>query len=96
MTTPDDATNANEEPNLDDVITPEEDALPRRIFKGHAGQPERLDDDALAAATEEERVAAGLADYAPSQVPPATDPLPEGSSDAAERAQRGLTEEDEG
>ncbi|WP_138417407.1 hypothetical protein [Sinomonas gamaensis] len=85
----------NEAPNLDDVITPEEDALPPRAYKGHAGMPESLDDDALEAATEQERVAAGLADYAPSQVPPATDPLPEGSSEAADLAQRGLTEEEE-
>ena len=40
-------------------------------------------------------MAAGLADYAPSQVPPATDPLPEGSSEAADRAQRGLVDETE-
>ncbi|HST72452.1 MAG TPA: hypothetical protein VLK55_08365 [Kocuria rosea] len=80
-------------PSLDDVIVPEEDALPRPIAKGHAGMPDHLDDDALAAATEQERVAAGLADYAPSQVPPATDPLPEGSSEAADRAQRGLLED---
>jgi hypothetical protein len=83
-------------PNLDDVIEPEDDALPQPIAQGHAGMPDRLDDDALAAATEQERVDAGLADYAPSQVPPATDPLPEGSSEAADRAQRGLTEEEEG
>ncbi|WP_433875110.1 hypothetical protein [Sinomonas atrocyanea] len=89
------ATANDDAPNLDDVITPEEDALPRRIYKGHAGMPDKLDDDALAAATEEERVAAGLADYAPSQVPPATDPLPEGSSEAADRAQRGLVDETE-
>jgi len=82
-------------PNLDDVIEPEDDALPQRIAQGHAGMPDRLDDDALAAATEQERVDAGLEDYAPSQVPPATDPLPEGSSEAADRAQRGLTEEED-
>ena len=39
-------------------------------------------------------VAAGLTDYAPGQVPPATDPLPEDASEAADRAQRGLLEED--
>ncbi|GGG63758.1 hypothetical protein GCM10011374_29060 [Kocuria dechangensis] len=90
MTTP----NNDDAPNLDDVIQPEEDALPRPIYKGHAGMPDRLDDDALAAATEQERVAAGLQDWAPGQVPPATDPLPEGSSEAADRAQRGLLEEE--
>jgi hypothetical protein len=55
--------------------------------------PERLDDDALERATQEERVDAGLADYAADDVPPATDPLPEGSSPEADRAQRGLLEE---
>ena len=92
MTTP----NNDGDPDLDDVITPEEDALPDPIYQGHAGMPEKLDDEALAAATEQERVAAGLADYAPSQVPPATDLLPEGSSEAADRAQRGLAEDEEG
>jgi hypothetical protein len=82
-------------PNLDDVIEPQDDALPQPIAQGHAGMPDKLDDDALAEATEQERVAAGLQDYAPSQVPPATDPLPEGSSEAADRAQRGLVEEEE-
>lgn len=93
MTTP----NNDDVPDLDDVIAPEEDALPAPIHQGHAGMPEKLDDEALAAATEQERVAAGLADYAPGQVPPATDPLPEGSSEAADRAQRGLADhEDDG
>lgn len=90
MSTP----NNDDAPDLDDVIVPEEDALPRPIYQGHAGMPETLDDDALAAATEQERVAAGLQDYAPGQVPPATDPLPEGSSEAADRAQRGLVEDE--
>lgn len=92
MTTP----NNDDTPGLDDVIRPEEDALPRRIHQGHAGMPERLDDDALAAATEQERVAAGLQDWAPGQAPPAADPLPEGSSEAADRAQRGLLDEEPG
>lgn len=91
MTSP----NNDDAPDLDDVIEPQEDALPHRIYQGHAGMPERLDDEALAAATEQERVAAGLADYAPGQVPPATDPLPEGSSEAADRAQRGLLQEEQ-
>lgn len=45
-------------------------------------------------AVEQERVAAGLADYAPSDVPPATDPLPPEAADAADLAQRGLLEEE--
>jgi hypothetical protein len=82
-------------PNLDDVIEPQDDALPGPIAQGHGKMPEKLDDDALAAATEQERVDAGLQDYAPGQVPQATDPLPEGSSEAADRAQRGLVEDEE-
>ena len=84
-------TSANDDvPDLGGIAEPEDDALPRRDAREHGGMPDHLDDDALAAATEQERVAAGLADYAPGQVPPATDPLPEGSSEAADRAQRGL------
>ncbi|GAB3550035.1 hypothetical protein GCM10027404_16530 [Arthrobacter tumbae] len=88
-------TSSNDEntPNLDDVQEPDNEFLPNRIHQGHAGQPERLDDDALAAATEQERVDAGLIDYAPGQVPDATDPLPPEASDEADFAQRGLNEE---
>src|ERR1700755_2322746 len=45
----------------------------------HGGAPRRLDDDQLAELAEEERVAAGLDDYDPDEVPPATDtpPVPE-------------------
>ncbi|WP_309071763.1 hypothetical protein [Arthrobacter sp.] len=87
-------TSSNDEntPNLDDVQEPDNEFLPNRIYQGHAGEPERLDDDALAAATEQERVDAGLIDYAPDQVPDATDPLPEEASDEADWAQRGLNE----
>ena len=90
-------TSSNDEntPNLDDVQEPDNEFLPNRIYQGHAGQPERLDDDALEAATEQERVDAGLSDYAPDQVPDATDPLPPEASDEADYAQRGLTEENE-
>lgn len=77
-------------PNLDDVLEPDNEFLPNRIYQGHAGQPERLDDDALEAATEQERVDAGLIDYSPEQVPDATDPLPPEASEEADRAQRGL------
>jgi hypothetical protein len=44
----------------------------------HGGAPEHLDEDKLAELTEEERVDAGLDAYNPDEVPPATDPLPEG------------------
>ena len=42
----------------------------------HGKAPFHLDDDQLARLTEEERVAAGLEDYDPDEVPPATDPPP--------------------
>jgi len=41
------------------------------------GVPGRLDDDQLARLAEEERVEAGLDDYDPDEVPPATDEPPE-------------------
>jgi hypothetical protein len=77
-------------PRLDDVIEPEFDIPPTHRPRMHGGMPLRPDDDELAAAVERDRVAAGIEDYAPSDVPPATDPLPEGSSEAADLAQRGL------
>jgi hypothetical protein len=84
-------TTADENPDaVPGVIVPEEDALPQPARTGHGKMPEDIDDDAYQAAVEQERVAAGLADYAPGDVPPATDPLPEEASDAADLAQRGL------
>ena len=44
----------------------------------HAKAPQRLDDDQLAELAEEERVAAGVDDYDPDEVPPATDAPPAG------------------
>ncbi len=48
-----------------------------RDRREHGGSPDRLDDDRLARLTEEERVAAGVDDYDPDEVPPATDAPPE-------------------
>lgn len=89
----------SEQPDQDrepfpDVMEPENDALPPPIHTGHAGQPERLDDDALEHEAQQERVEAGVADYAPDDVPPAADPLPEDASEEADLAQRGLPEEE--
>ena len=43
----------------------------------HGGMPGHLDDDELARRTEAERAAAGITDYDPNDVPPATDdPVP--------------------
>jgi hypothetical protein len=42
----------------------------------HGGMPRRPDDDELARITEEERVEAGVDDYDPDEVPPATDTPP--------------------
>ncbi|MGX5715928.1 hypothetical protein [Arthrobacter sp. MAHUQ-56] len=84
--------------NTDDVLgsvmVPEEDALPNPTRTGHGKMPEDVDDDAYQKAAEQERVAAGLADYAPSDVPPATDPLPPEAAEEADLAQRGLLEEE--
>ena len=49
----------------------------RRDRHEHGGAPAHPDDDRLARLTEEERVAAGLDDYDPDEVPPATDAPPE-------------------
>jgi hypothetical protein len=88
---------ADENPDkaLDSVMVPEEDALPNPTRTGHGKMPEEIDDDDYQKAVEQERVAAGLADYAPADVPSATDPVPPEASDAADLAQRGLLEEEE-
>jgi hypothetical protein len=75
------------------LLDPTEAGLPTPDRSGHGKMPP-LDDDQLALIAQRERVAAGLADYAPDGVPPATDPLPEGSSEAADLAQRGLLDDD--
>jgi len=85
----------NQDAGMDGVIIPEEDALPGPSRTGHGKMPENIDDDAYQAAAEQERVAAGLEDYAPGDVPPATDPLPPESAEAADLAQRGLLENPE-
>jgi hypothetical protein len=59
---------------------PDPDRLPedfRRSRREHPGKLEHLDDDQLARLAEEERVEAGLDDYDPDEVPPATDEPPE-------------------
>jgi hypothetical protein len=48
-----------------------------RDRREHAGQPARLDDDQLARLAEEERVEAGIDDFDPDEVPPATDAPPQ-------------------
>jgi hypothetical protein len=45
----------------------------RRDRREHGGAPDRLDDDALAERTEDERVEAGLDAFNPDDVPAATD-----------------------
>ena len=47
-----------------------------RDRREHGGAPQRLNDDQLAELTEEERVDAGLDNYDPDEVPPATDTPP--------------------
>jgi hypothetical protein len=52
-------------------MTPTEHAYPDH--REHGKTPAHLNDDELAHRTEEERVQAGLDDYDPDEVPPATD-----------------------
>jgi hypothetical protein len=47
-----------------------------RDRREHGGAPDRLDTDRLARLAEEERVEAGVDDYDPDEVPPATDVPP--------------------
>jgi hypothetical protein len=48
-----------------------------RDRREHGGSPQRIDDDQLARLTEEERVEAGVDDFDPDEVPPATDTPPQ-------------------
>ncbi len=48
-----------------------------RNRREHGGAPDRIDDDRLARLTEEERVEAGVDDFDPDEVPPATDSPPQ-------------------
>ncbi len=61
----------------DDVLSAPGPPDVRRDRREHGGAAERFDDDALAERTEQERVDAGVDDYDPESVPPATDdPVP--------------------
>jgi hypothetical protein len=64
-------TETPEDPSLDDVIVPTEQA-PRDRHE-HGKQPPRLSDDDLERRTEHERVEVGIEDYDPDEVPPAAD-----------------------
>jgi hypothetical protein len=75
---------------FDDVLEPEQDGGLHHDRRVHGGMPLKEDDDALERLVEEDRVAAGLSDFAEDDVPPATDPPPEGTSEAVTRAQQGL------
>jgi hypothetical protein len=72
----------------------------RRDRHEHGGAPDYLDDDKLARLTEEERVEAGVDDFDPDEVPPATDAPPVQDiteSDEFQEAQAEIRrEEDEG
>jgi hypothetical protein len=80
----------HDRPTLDDVLVPEDDPGLPRDPEVHGGMPLKEDDDALTLAVEHDRVAAGVADYAPDDVPPATDPPPPGTSERVDLAERGL------
>ena len=61
----------SDEPTLDDVIEPTESAP--RDRQEHGKAPAKPNDDELARRTEQERIAAGLEDYDPNEVPSATE-----------------------
>jgi hypothetical protein len=58
-------------PGLDDVMQSAEQAP--RDRQEHAKAPTKPDDDELEHRTEQERLAAGVDDYDPDEVPPATE-----------------------
>lgn len=60
-----------DEPTLDDVMQPTESAP--RDRQEHGKAPARPNDDELAHRAEQERIAAGVEDYDPDEVPPATE-----------------------
>lgn len=72
----------------------EDDALPRLTRRGHAKLRERLDDDALERAAERERVDAGRVRLRTRGRATGHRPLPDGSSQEADLAQRGLTDDE--
>jgi hypothetical protein len=76
---------------FDDVIDPDpQGVLPRdRSQHGKAG---RIDDDVLARITEQERIDAGIDDYDPETVPPATDVATDVDITQTEQYQEELTE----
>ena len=76
----------------DEPLEPEFDPGLQRRRSEHGGMPRR-DDDEFALAAERDRVAAGLEDYAPDDVPPAADPPPPGVSEAVDLAERGLLDD---
>lgn len=67
-----------------------------RDRREHAGIPGHLDDDQLARLAEEERVEAGIDDFDPDEVPPATDAPPDPDitrSDAYQQARAEIRRE---
>jgi hypothetical protein len=60
-----------DQPNLDDVLPTTEQAVPDH--QEHAKAPAHPNDDELARRTEQERIAAGVEDYDPDEVPPAAE-----------------------
>jgi hypothetical protein len=73
----------------ENVIEPEYDYGLQHRRVEHGGMPPRSDEE-YELAVERDRVAAGVADFAPDDVPPAADPPPEGTDEAVDLAQRGL------
>jgi len=61
----------SETPNLDDVIVPEEQAIPDHT--AHGKIPKHVDDEELERRTQHERELVGSDDYDPNDVPSATE-----------------------
>jgi hypothetical protein len=81
-------------------MTEQDEGQPAEQFhrdrRESGGLPLRPDDDQLARLAEEERVEAGLEDYDPDEVPPATDAPPEpdiAESDAFQEARAEIRRE---
>jgi hypothetical protein len=70
-----DRTRRQWQPRLDELPAEQEEpaAAFHRDRHEHGGAPSRLSEDQLARLTKEERVEAGLEDYDPDEVPPATE-----------------------
>jgi hypothetical protein len=87
-----DSSQSEQDPDEAAEFVGEFDERFHRRRREHAGEIDRLDDDQLARLTEEERVAAGVDDYDPDEVPPATDTPPQTDVTQSEEYQEARAE----